>query len=57
MVPTDDVAQRLERFRGATPGRTRVIHGRSNVRYLTGYDGGGVTPWLIVGDDTLAAVF
>jgi Xaa-Pro aminopeptidase len=57
MTPAEEVASRLERFRAATPGTTRLVHGRANVRYLTGYDGGGFTPWLLIGDDTVAAVF
>jgi Xaa-Pro aminopeptidase/Xaa-Pro dipeptidase len=57
MTPAEEVARRLERFRRATDGTTRLVHGRPNVRYLTGYDGGGVTPWLLIGDDAVAAVF
>jgi Xaa-Pro aminopeptidase len=57
MTPAREVAARLEAFRRRTPGATRVVHGRPNIRYLTGYDGGGATPWLIVDDYTLALVF
>lgn len=57
MIPPEEVWGRVEAFRRLTPGRLRVIHGRSNVRYLTGLDGGGFTPWLIIGDQNITAVF
>jgi Xaa-Pro aminopeptidase len=56
MIPSAEVQDRLERFRGLTPGSVRVVHGRSNVRYLTGYDGGGFTPWLVITDSDLLLV-
>lgn len=52
-----EVATRLERFRHLTPHVLRIVHGRANVRYLTGYDGGGFSPWLLIDDETLKVVF
>ena len=54
MVPALEIGRRLDALRRRMPGITRLVHGRANVRYLTGYDGGGFTPWLIIGDDALA---
>ena len=56
MIPAAETQGRLERFRALTKGSVRIVHGRSNVRYLTGYDGGGFTPWLVVTDSGLVLV-
>src|SRR5689334_8100068 len=55
-LPDTESARRVDELRRATPGVLRVIHGRANVRYLTGYDGGGAVPWLLVADDACALV-
>jgi Xaa-Pro dipeptidase len=56
VIPGSEIAGRLEAFRAGTTGVVRVVHGRPNVRYLTGYDGGGAPLWLIVDDDLCALV-
>lgn len=56
MVPALEIERRLYALRRRMPGITRLVHGRANVRYLTGYDGGGFTPWLVIGDDACGLV-
>ncbi|HKQ02828.1 MAG TPA: M24 family metallopeptidase [Actinomycetes bacterium] len=55
MVPDGELERRRRRLRELVDGRPLLVHGRSNLRYLTGYDGGGFVPWLLL-DDSLALV-
>jgi Xaa-Pro aminopeptidase len=56
LISAQEIDRRLGAFRAGTEGHGRVVHGRANVRYLTGYDGGGFTPWLAIGDDWIVLV-
>jgi Xaa-Pro aminopeptidase len=57
MAPSQEIKERVAAFRSATPDAVRVVHGRANVRYLTGYDGGGFPPSLLIGDEGMTIVF
>jgi Xaa-Pro dipeptidase len=48
MVPDSELARRGQRVDELVGGGALLVHGRPNVRYLTGYDGGGFVPWLLL---------
>lgn len=56
-VPKEELERRLSQFRNEIGSAPCAIHGRQNVRYFTGYDGGGFVPWLLVDDETLGLVY
>ena len=49
--PARELQQRIESVLAAVPPGALVVHGRPNVQYLTGYDGAGFGPWLVLDGD------
>jgi Xaa-Pro dipeptidase len=44
----EELAQRVRILSEFQPSRSLLIHGRSNIRYLTGYEATGFAPWLLI---------
>jgi Xaa-Pro aminopeptidase len=48
MVPDRELARRRRGLEALLDGGAVLVHGRPNVRYLSGHDGGGFVPWLLL---------
>jgi Xaa-Pro dipeptidase len=49
--PAGELQQRMDALLAAAPTGGLVVHGSPNVQYLTGYDGAGFAPWLLIHGD------
>ncbi len=56
MSQIEEFADRRQRFLDSVGTSLNIIHGRPNIRYLTGYDGGGFPPWLVLDDGRMTLV-
>jgi Xaa-Pro aminopeptidase len=46
--PGAELHERMDAVLAAVPAGDLVVHGMPNVQYLTGYDGVGFAPWLLI---------